>query len=104
MTSEHFDGRRFHNPGRVGERSLRQVLVWALTRKKQRWPRWVDDPPQPPPPPRRPAFEAAITYIGHATFLIQQGGLNLLTDPQYSNRASPFAFAGPRRVRRPGVA
>ncbi|HXG72681.1 MAG TPA: MBL fold metallo-hydrolase [Gemmatimonadaceae bacterium] len=38
-----------------------------------------------------------ITWVGHSTFLLQQGGLNILTDPIWSDRASPFAFAGPRR-------
>jgi len=42
--------------------------------------------------------------IGHATTLIQFRKLNILTDPVWSNRASPFAFAGPRRVAAPGVA
>ena len=43
---------------------------------------------------RRPS----LTWIGHATFLIQFEGLNILTDPQFSQRASPFSWAGPQRV------
>src|SRR5207245_3338403 len=43
------------------------------------------------------------TFVGHATFLIQVAGINLLTDPVYAERASPVSFAGPRRVRAPGV-
>ena len=42
--------------------------------------------------------------IGHATVLIQAAGLNLLVDPVWSERASPFRFAGPKRVNAPGVA
>jgi L-ascorbate metabolism protein UlaG (beta-lactamase superfamily) len=102
--SDHFDGRRFHNPGRFGERSLWQVLKWALTRKKQPWPKWVDDPPQPPPPTRRTGDDVALTFVNHSTFLLQLGGVNVLTDPIWSERASPVQWAGPRRVRRPGVA
>jgi N-acyl-phosphatidylethanolamine-hydrolysing phospholipase D len=45
-----------------------------------------------------------VTWIGHATFLIQLDGLNILTDPIWSNRASPVAFAGPRRLVAPGLA
>ena len=45
-----------------------------------------------------------VTAIGHATMLIQTAGLNILTDPVWSERASPFAFAGPKRVRAPGLA
>lgn len=46
----------------------------------------------------------AATYIGHATVLVQLGGVNILTDPQFSQRASPVQFAGPRRWQAPGVA
>jgi L-ascorbate metabolism protein UlaG (beta-lactamase superfamily) len=44
-----------------------------------------------------------VTFVGHATFLIQAAATNLLIDPVYSHRASPFFFAGPRRARAPGV-
>jgi N-acyl-phosphatidylethanolamine-hydrolysing phospholipase D len=47
--------------------------------------------------------EPTITWIGHATLLIQLDGVNALTDPQWSNRASPVSFAGPRRVTPPGL-
>jgi hypothetical protein len=72
--TDHFDGRRFHNPGHVAERSLRQVIRWALTRRKQPWPKWVNDPDRPPPPPRVAAGESALTFVNHATFLLQMGG------------------------------
>ena len=45
-----------------------------------------------------------ITWIGHATMLVQAGGLNVLTDPVFSLRASPVQFAGPKRAHPPGVA
>ncbi|MCC8406764.1 MAG: MBL fold metallo-hydrolase [Rickettsia endosymbiont of Sceptobius lativentris] len=44
-----------------------------------------------------------ISYIGHVTFLIQIDGLNILTDPVWSERVSPFTFAGPKRVVKPGI-
>ena len=44
-----------------------------------------------------------VTWVGHATLLIQLDGVNILTDPQWSDRASPFSFAGPRRVSAPGL-
>lgn len=47
--------------------------------------------------------KATLTWIGHATFLIQFSGLNILTDPQFSDRASPFTWAGPKRVAPPGL-
>ena len=45
-----------------------------------------------------------MTLVGHASFLIQTAGLNLLVDPVWSERASPFSFAGPKRVNAPGIA
>lgn len=47
--------------------------------------------------------DPTVTWVGHSTLLIQLGGVNLLTDPQWSRRASPFSFAGPRRVAPPGL-
>jgi N-acyl-phosphatidylethanolamine-hydrolysing phospholipase D len=42
--------------------------------------------------------QATATWIGHSSFLLQLGGINILTDPHFSARASPVPFAGPRRV------
>lgn len=47
--------------------------------------------------------EATVTWVGHSTLLIQLDGMNLLTDPHWSDRASPFSFAGPKRVTPPGL-
>ena len=45
----------------------------------------------------------AVTWIGHATMLVQAGGLNVLTDPIFSTRASPVQFLGPARAQQPGI-
>src|SRR5690606_37464364 len=45
-----------------------------------------------------------ITMVGHATLLIQTAGINILTDPVWSQRVSPFSFAGPKRINPPGIA
>ena len=58
---------------------------------------------RPQVPPALDGASAAVTFIGHATFLIQTAAGNILTDPMYSQRASPLSWAGPRRVRQPGV-
>lgn len=50
------------------------------------------------------AMQPAATWIGHSTVLVQAGGLNLLTDPMFSDRASPLAFVGPVRAQPPGLA
>lgn len=44
-----------------------------------------------------------LTWIGHSTFLIQVAGMNILTDPIWSERASPVSWAGPKRYARPGI-
>lgn len=46
---------------------------------------------------------ATLTWIGHATFLIQIDGINILTDPHFTQRASPVSFAGPKRWVKPGL-
>lgn len=50
-----------------------------------------------------PSHAAQITWIGHSTFLLQVDGLNILTDPIFSDRASPVRFAGPQRSTPPGL-
>lgn len=95
--------RRFANLDPVGKRGSGVLLRWALTRERARWPGWLDNPPFPPPGPVAPG-QAGITFIGHSTLLLRVGGLTLLTDPQFSLRASPLRWAGPRRVRPPGLA
>ena len=54
--------------------------------------------------PRAPLDALTATWIGQSSWLLQLGGLNLLTDPVFSRRASPFSWAGPLRVKPPGVA
>jgi N-acyl-phosphatidylethanolamine-hydrolysing phospholipase D len=50
------------------------------------------------------AMQPAVTWVGHATALVQASGLNVLTDPVFSDRASPVQFAGPKRAQPPGLA
>jgi N-acyl-phosphatidylethanolamine-hydrolysing phospholipase D len=53
--------------------------------------------------PRAPASRITVTWVGHASLLVQIGGLNVLTDPMWSARASPVGFAGPHRWVAPGI-
>jgi N-acyl-phosphatidylethanolamine-hydrolysing phospholipase D len=53
--------------------------------------------------PAAPPGEVRVTWVGHSTFLIQAGGFNILTDPVFSDRASPVQWLGPRRLVPPGV-
>ncbi|MFC3124532.1 MBL fold metallo-hydrolase [Pseudoroseomonas globiformis] len=98
-------GRIFLNPdGTAPGQPLRNV--WRMMRegKGTPWPLRIEDPPFPPPP--EPARgQVAVTFIGHSSFLIRYPeGPTLLTDPIWSERCSPVAFAGPKRVRAPGLA
>ena len=72
-----------------------------LLTPRTRWPATL--PVVPRRPPGAGPDDVVVTFVGHATFLVQVGATSLLIDPQYSERASPVAFAGPRRVRAPGV-
>jgi L-ascorbate metabolism protein UlaG (beta-lactamase superfamily) len=72
-----------------------------LLTPRTRWPSEV--PVEPRRPPQIGPDDVVVTFVGHATFLLQVGATNLLIDPVYAERASPVAFAGPRRVRAPGV-
>jgi L-ascorbate metabolism protein UlaG (beta-lactamase superfamily) len=100
-SADHFDGERFFNPHAPVGRTFAEFRRWQRTRQKAPWPRHLDDPPFPPPARAAPDRIAA-TFIGHSTFLLQVGGIAVLTDPVWSERCSPVWFAGPRRVRRPG--
>lgn len=102
--SDHFDGVRFFGPKRSGGKGLLTLLKWQLSGGRAKWPRWIENPPQPPPPERVTGDTISLTMIGHVSVLIQTAGINILTDPVWSNRASPFQVAGPKRVRAPGIA
>ena len=101
--------RRFSNPWPTQPPpGHNNVLRWALAHRFARSP----DAEAPAVRVATPAFatpaaratDLSITWIGHSTVLVQIGGLNVLTDPVWSERASPLAFAGPRRRLPPAVA
>ena len=98
-----FDGRRFGNIGTPSVRNFWKVFRWLATRRRGQWPAWVDDVPPSAPPPTPGPGQLAVTFVNHSTFLLQRDGINVLTDPVWSERASPLSWAGPRRVRRPGI-
>ena len=82
---------------------MAEVFRWKFTSRAEPSPRFIDDV-QPSIPPRSvEGDELRVTFINHATVLLQHRGLNILTDPVWSGRASPFTWAGPRRHRAPGV-
>ena len=96
-----FDGRRFYNrqPMEKGLTDLAKLGWESLTRATP----WPDE--RAVEAQAVPLDESGIhvTFINHSTFLIQIDGVTVLTDPIYSERASPVSWAGPKRAHRPGV-
>ncbi|MBP2300792.1 MBL fold metallo-hydrolase [Azospirillum picis] len=102
--TDHFDGTSFFNPDGEGPKGFLDVLRWQFSSRRERWPDRVPSPFPPDRPPQRVDGGLRVAFVGHASFLIQAGGLNILTDPVWSERASPFTWAGPRRYNPPGIA
>ena len=102
-TTNHFDGRKFHNLEPPERQGFIDFLRWQLTSKRGPWNKWTDSQPGAPPPVRVSDGRLRVTFINHATVLIQMDGLNILTDPIWSERASPVSWAGPRRHRAAGL-
>lgn len=100
--SDHFDGVRFFVPGHHTRKSARDLLRWRVENGRRPWPREVRNAPFPMPE-LRVSEGISVTFVGHATVLVQTAGLNILTDPFFSRRASPTQLAGPSRVRPPGL-
>ena len=104
--SDHFNGERFTNGTVVQTHSIWAVLRWRFFNRRDprlRWPAWVSSDTSAAPIPTAPADALRITFVNHATWLIQIGGLNVLTDPIWSTGAGPTDWLGPRRVRAAGV-
>ena len=101
--SAHYDGKRFYNTSGAdkGAGDISQFL-WQNLWNKEKWPKQVENPPADPIV-ERVTEGIRATYINHATVLVQVAGLNILTDPVWSKRVSPVTFAGPKRVRDPGI-
>ena len=103
--SDHFDGTTFFNPGRRWRKSPLDVVRWQLFGKgNEPWPASWPSPFQDKPPQRVEGAGLRVGFVGHASVLLQTAGLNILCDPVWSERVSPFSFAGPRRVNAPGIA
>ena len=100
-TTDHFDGVRFLNPLGAPAGQPFSAVPRMMRERRTPWPAWIDDAPQTPPP--LDGARAVVTFIGHATFLIQTAAGNILTDPMYSRRAGPLNRLGPARVRQPAV-
>lgn len=99
--SDHFDGTRFYNDEQG--HTFTDMLKWLWEMDTVEWPESVVDPTQPEPLAHVGDGDVKITFINHATILIQMDSVNILTDPIWSVRASPLSWFGTKRVRTPGV-
>lgn len=90
----------------TGRATLRDIWEWKREARREGKPH----PPGSPTPRVAPDLariagaETSATFIGHSTVLLRIGGLTVMTDPVFSERASPFSFLGPKRFVPPGIA
>jgi L-ascorbate metabolism protein UlaG (beta-lactamase superfamily) len=104
--SDHFDGKKFVNPDGAGTHHYGEVLKWWLGgNDKGVWHAYDKNDLPDYSSPKSPVDHGThrITFINHATFLIQLKGQNILTDPVWSFRASPYQWIGPKRKRPAGI-
>lgn len=99
--TNHFNGKKFFNPA-MPERSG-SVLEWLLHRDKGPWSSQPDAFVGPKPATRIDGDSLVVTFVNHSTFLLQTGGLNILTDPVWSDRVGPASWLGIKRRRPPGL-
>ncbi len=105
--SPNFKDGKFHNTAAnevtANSGRLLEALGIYFSDQWSTWPDWIDSQLGPTPTSRVTANDITVTLINHATVLIQAHGINILTDPIFSMRASPFSFIGPKRVRQTGI-
>ena len=101
--SDHFDGKKFINYGGINANQVDKIFKLLVTRKPTKWviPKGVVKPAKVVE--RIDNQEFRITYINHATILIQCFGVNILTDPVYAWAAGLFGIIGPIRRLQPGI-
>ena len=103
--SDHFDGMRFVDPHGMPPKSFPDLLRWWSSRGGR--VAWAGSAPSSfadTPPARVDGAALRVSFVGHASLLMQTGGLNILVDPVWSERVSPVDFVGPKRVNDPGIA
>lgn len=101
--SDHFDGKKFYNRGREAK-GFREVGNYAAKRVPDKWVENYENYTRNDAIPIPNSDDIQFIFVNHSSFLIQHQDVNILTDPIWSKRCSPFQFAGPKRMRPPGLA
>ncbi len=103
--SDHFDGKRFHNYVQFRDQQIEDALRRAnreIFHRRNDWPDW-EEVSTDVPPKRVGVGVLRVTFVNHATVLLQMDSVNILTDPVWSERISPLSWYGPKRHRPPGI-
>jgi L-ascorbate metabolism protein UlaG (beta-lactamase superfamily) len=103
IVTPHFDGKRFFNPENRNLPGFREAVRMLWSYRPEKWPVDGSTPHVPRIAAQVPQGQAVVTFINHSTVLLQLSGLNIITDPIWAERASPFTWVGPKRKRAPGV-
>ncbi len=106
--NNHYNGKHFFDPLKEDKftklsNRISAMLKWQFRNEKPIWPQKVGIKHKDIPPMQIKDDSLRVSNIGHVTFLLQSAGINIITDPVYSEYASPVSFAGPKRVIEPGV-
>jgi len=101
--TDHFTGYFFDNRVPEPPRRMGDFMHWGITRQPGYWPDEIPQEPGPAPPDRVEGDALRVTFIGHSTVLFQTAGLNVLTDPVWSETVGPLSWGGPRRKRPPAI-
>ncbi len=106
--SDHFDGSRFFNPGNEGTHGAMDIVKLLATIRFEAWPDRVENQKSEradvATPENLNSGEVAVTFIGHASALIETTAITVITDPVWSEQVGPTRWLGPTRVRDPGIA
>jgi len=97
------DGTYTNTSGIANESSLKEVLKWSWERRGKRVETFEFETKEPNYQKIYKNEELMITWIGHESFLYQNKDINILTDPHFTERASPLSFTGPKRYMAPGM-
>ena len=86
------------------KRSATRVLRWLVNRNRGYWAGFTPSPEGAPPPAEVLGSKLRVTFVNHSTLLVQTQGMNVLTDPVWSDVVGPESWLGVSRRRPPGIA